>query len=51
MNNAGAGEDAGVGDPGKASAEKGAMYFKAVTEKVAKFFFEVAKADRNDLYS
>jgi creatinine amidohydrolase len=44
-------KDTGVGDPRKASAEKGEKYFKAVTEKVAKFFFEVAKADRNDLYS
>ena len=44
-------KDTGVGDPRKASAEKGQKYFKAVTEKVAKFFFEMAKADRNDLYS
>jgi creatinine amidohydrolase len=44
-------KDTGVGDPRKASAEKGQKYFKAVTEKVSKFFFEVAKADRNDLYS
>jgi creatinine amidohydrolase len=42
--------DTGVGDPRKASAEKGARYFKAVTEKVAAFFKEVADADRNDLY-
>jgi creatinine amidohydrolase len=39
-----------VGDPRKASPEKGAKYFKAVTEKVAEFFKEVASADRNDLY-
>ena len=44
-------KDTGVGDPRKASAEKGARYFKAVTEKVAAFFKEVADADRNDLYS
>ena len=44
-------KDTGVGDPRKASAEKGAKYFKAVTEKVGQFFFEVAKADRSDLYS
>lgn len=42
--------DTGVGDPRKASAEKGEKYFKAVTEKVGQFFFEVAKADRKDLY-
>jgi creatinine amidohydrolase len=44
-------KDTGVGDPRKASAEKGAKFFKAVTEKVAAFFGEVASADRNDLYS
>jgi creatinine amidohydrolase len=43
-------KDTGVGDPRKASAEKGAAYFKAVTEKVGQFFYEVAKADRDDLY-
>jgi creatinine amidohydrolase len=43
--------DTGVGDPRKASAEKGAKYFKAVTEKVSQFFIEVGKADRNDLYA
>jgi creatinine amidohydrolase len=43
-------KDTGVGDPRKASAEKGAKYFKAVTEKVAAFFTEVASADKNDLY-
>ena len=44
-------KDTGVGDPRKASAEKGERYFKAVTEKVAQFFKEVADADRNDLYA
>jgi creatinine amidohydrolase len=44
-------KDTGVGDPRKASAEKGQRYFKAVTEKVANFFAEVANADNNDLYS
>jgi creatinine amidohydrolase len=44
-------KDTGVGDPRKASPEKGAKYFKAVTEKVAGFFLEVAKADKNDLYA
>lgn len=43
-------KDTGVGDPGKASAEKGRQYFIAVAEKVANFFYEVAKAERNDLY-
>jgi creatinine amidohydrolase len=44
-------KDTGVGDPRKATAEKGQRYFKAVTEKVAQFFIEVAKADRNNLYA
>jgi creatinine amidohydrolase len=44
-------KDTGVGDPRKASAEKGAAYFKAVTEKISYFFYEVAQADREDLYA
>lgn len=44
-------KDTGVGDPRKASAEKGKLYFKAVTEKVATFFVEVSRADNNDLYA
>jgi creatinine amidohydrolase len=43
-------KDTGVGDPRKASSEKGTTYFKVVAEKVGSFFLEVAKADRNDLY-
>ncbi|MEJ0054280.1 MAG: creatininase family protein [Bacteroidota bacterium] len=42
--------DTGVGDPRKASAEKGERYVKAVVEKVSKFFLEVAKTSRDDLY-
>lgn len=44
-------KDTGVGDPRKATAEKGQRYFKAVTEKVANFFVEVATTDSSDLYS
>jgi creatinine amidohydrolase len=43
-------KDTGVGDPRKASAEKGAKFFQAVSQKVGQFFLEVAKADNNDLY-
>lgn len=43
-------KDTGVGDPRKASAEKGAAYFKAVTQKVGQFFIDVASADKNNLY-
>lgn len=42
--------DTGVGDPRKATKEKGEKAFKAITEKVGAYFFEVAKADRNNLY-
>jgi creatinine amidohydrolase len=42
--------DTGVGDPGKATKEKGERYFKAVTEKVAVFFEEVAKAKTGEFY-
>ena len=43
-------EDTGVGNPSMASAEKGAKYFKAVTEKVGQYFEEVATTDRKDFY-
>lgn len=43
-------KDTGVGDPRKASAEKGAKYFKAVTEKVAKLMIEVATTNSKDFY-
>ena len=41
----------GVGDPRKATREKGERYFKAVTEKVAQFFMEVAKTKPEDFYT
>jgi creatinine amidohydrolase len=44
-------KDTGVGDPRKATPEKGAAFFQAVVAKVGQFFIEVAKADRNDLYA
>jgi creatinine amidohydrolase len=43
-------QDTGVGNPTRASAEKGEKYFNAVTQKVGKFFYEVAKADKGNLY-
>jgi creatinine amidohydrolase len=42
--------DTGVGDPRKANALKGENYFKAVTEKVAQFFQEVASTRNGDHY-
>ena len=44
-------KDTGVGDPRKATAEKGEKYFNAVTEKVAQFFVEVAITRKDDLYA
>lgn len=43
-------KDTGVGDPRKATAEKGEKYFKVVTEKVGDFFYQLAESDNNDLY-
>jgi creatinine amidohydrolase len=42
--------DTGVGDPRQASAEKGERFFKAVTQKVARFFMEVATTSKEDFY-
>src|SRR5688500_17724860 len=38
-------EDTGVGDPRAATAEKGAAFFDAVTERVGGFLVEIAAAD------
>lgn len=43
-------EDTGVGDPGKATAEKGEKFFEALCEEIGQFLVEIAKADINDLY-
>lgn len=43
-------KDTGVGDPRKATAEKGEKYFKAMAEKVGNFFYEVAVTDPKDFY-
>jgi creatinine amidohydrolase len=42
--------DTGVGDPRQANAEKGEKYFKAVTQKVGEFFFEVATTSSDEFY-
>lgn len=44
-------KDTGVGDPRKATAEKGKKYFQAVTEKVGAFMVEVARTPNDDLYA
>ncbi len=43
-------QDTGVGDPRQATAGKGERYFKAVTEKVGQYFYEVASTSRDNLY-
>lgn len=42
--------DTGVGDPRKATADKGEKYFKSVTEKLSKLFYDLAKVDRDKMY-
>jgi creatinine amidohydrolase len=43
-------EDTGVGNPALATKEKGERYFKAVTQKMGDLFFELSKADVENLY-
>jgi len=43
-------KDTGVGNPQKATKEKGAIFFKVATEKIASFLEELHEADLNDLY-
>ncbi len=42
--------DTGIGNPALATAEKGKIYFDAVTDKVAQFLIEIAEADLSDMY-
>lgn len=42
--------DTGVGNPEKASAEKGKKYFEAVTRKIAALLVEICKTDTDKLY-
>ncbi len=43
-------DDTGVGNPAAATAEKGRKYVAAVSEKIAGFLVELAKADTTKLY-
>jgi creatinine amidohydrolase len=43
-------EDTGVGNPKKASAEKGKKFLEAVTSMIGEFFVELAESDLDDLY-
>ena len=42
--------DTGIGNPKKATAEKGKRYFEALTQKISGLFVELAGADLTDLY-
>jgi creatinine amidohydrolase len=43
-------ESTGVGDPSRATPDKGARFFDDVTTKIAAFLKELADADLDDLY-
>ncbi len=43
-------KDTGIGNPKASSKDKGERYFKAVTEKVASLFVELAKLNQYDPY-
>lgn len=43
-------DDTGIGDPSKASAEKGAAYVSAAVARVASYLIELAELDLGDLY-
>lgn len=42
--------DTGIGNPEKATAEKGEKFFQYITEKISGFLVQLAQADLNDLY-
>jgi creatinine amidohydrolase len=42
--------DTGIGNPKKASPEKGEKYFRAVTKKISQLMIELAGADPNEWY-
>lgn len=44
-------EDTGVGDPRKATEEKGKQYFQEVTQKLAALFGDLAKTANSGLYT
>lgn len=43
-------DDTGVGNPGSATAERGARFLKAVTERIGRFLVELAEADPDDMF-
>ena len=43
-------QDTGVGDPSKATKEKGETFFNLVCAKMGKLLVDISNADINDLY-
>lgn len=43
-------KDTGIGNPALATAEKGEVFFKVITEMIGTFFFDLAKTSSDDLY-
>ncbi len=43
-------EDTGIGNPKKATAEKGKKYLEDITSKIADYYIELANCDLDDLY-
>ncbi len=43
-------EDTGAGNPHKATKEKGKRFFKDLSKKMGNLFYDICKADTNDLY-
>jgi len=43
-------EDTGIGNPKKATPEKGEKYVDFISEKIAQFFIELSEADVSDMY-
>ncbi len=42
--------DTGIGNPAKATAEKGERFFRLLTEKIGDFLFDLATTSREDFY-
>lgn len=43
-------KDTGIGNPAKATVEKGERFFELLTEKIGMFLFDVATTNREDFY-
>lgn len=44
-------KDTGIGNPAKASVEKGERFFNLLAEKIGEFLFEIATTERDDFYA